>query len=298
MWSVWACLSFASVDCRHYIDIDYRDLLHTVLLRTAHFQVPQTRKRLYIVLIRKDICGYSTVADIGEVAGKVLSQAMRLSGRRPTIGELMSHNRTVLNMMDATQTDPPPSKDQWFLWQGFCQSLPVTCGQVTNLCGVSGSVLVQSGTNRFKWKRLPKKSETICKFDFVTFLPGPGPWLIGPSHWQDGRTSKAAKNLVTAFKKELGVAPHGCVPSYCQTKIQGKQQLLNQRERDCLDVHYASLLVTCLFCSLCPAWPITITVPGLAVGTGSSEGSLLAFTLPYLTTRTGRLHYFTLLSLA
>ena len=112
MWSVWACLSFASVDCRHYIDIDYRDLLHTVLLRTAHFQVPQTRKRLYIVLIRKDICGYSTVADIGEVAGKVLSQAMRLSARRPTIGELMSHNRTVLNMMDATQTDPPPSKDQ------------------------------------------------------------------------------------------------------------------------------------------------------------------------------------------
>ncbi|CAK9042246.1 Hypothetical protein (Fragment), partial [Durusdinium trenchii] len=139
--------------------------LTTMILETSHYQVPQTRKRLYMVLARKDVCSEEVVVNLPEIAGKVLSEAMREASRRPTIQEIMAHNRQVLQILERRPTFPAVS--------------------------------------------------------------------------QDGKVSKSTKLLVKSFKKNLGVSPYG--PVECYSNSEPARSQLNNRERDCVDVHYASL---------------------------------------------------------
>ncbi|CAK9023468.1 PARP-type domain-containing protein (Fragment) [Durusdinium trenchii] len=115
--------------------------LTTMILESSKFQLPQSRKRLYIVMVRKDICDEAIVKNLGEVVGKVLPHAMQ----------------------------------------------------------------------------------------------------------EDGKESSKSKSIVKTFKKELGVAPHGSIAAYSESilnKAISAAESLNKRERDCLDVHYATLVAT------------------------------------------------------
>ena len=66
---------------------------------------------MYIVLSRKDVCPESTAANLGEIAGTVLSKSLKDASRRPTIQEIMTHNRHAIEVMGRSPTLPTTSKD-------------------------------------------------------------------------------------------------------------------------------------------------------------------------------------------
>ncbi|CAK9034023.1 PARP-type domain-containing protein (Fragment) [Durusdinium trenchii] len=116
-------------------------IIGLALAKSSKFCLPQSRKRLYIIMVRDDVCDEKTVQNLGEIVQKVLPQAMQA----------------------------------------------------------------------------------------------------------DGASSTKTQKLVKAFKKELGISPYGSIPLYSETELQKSfepAKYLNQRERDCLDVHYGTLVAT------------------------------------------------------
>ncbi|CAK8999013.1 unnamed protein product [Durusdinium trenchii] len=69
---------------------------------------------------------------------------------------------------------------------------------------------------------------------------------------KDGKTSKERKKLVKHMKKELGMSPFGSMPIYSMSEQCPREiaQSLNSRERESLDIHWASLHVTWQLLSL------------------------------------------------
>lgn len=70
-----------------------------------------------MVLARKDVCSEEVVVNLPEIAGKVLSEAMREASRRPTIQEIMAHNRQVLQILERRPTFPAVSQDHRPPWK-------------------------------------------------------------------------------------------------------------------------------------------------------------------------------------
>lgn len=81
------------------------------VLRSSKFCLPQSRKRLYIIMVRDDVCDEKTVQNLGEIVQKVLPQAMQAAGLRSTLGQVMNLNKTWLGALGKHRTLPLPSKD-------------------------------------------------------------------------------------------------------------------------------------------------------------------------------------------
>ena len=84
-------------------------------------------------------------------------------------------------------------------------------------------------------------------FQLIVFFSELSSQFDKSSGFQDGKESSKSKSIVKTFKKELGVAPHGSIAAYSESilnKAISAAESLNKRERDCLDVHYATLVAT------------------------------------------------------
>ena len=95
--------------------------------RSSAFHMAQTRKRVFVVLVRKDVCPHaSMVQNIGELVTKVLPHAFDSpfggGGTRERVHDLLKCNRTILKQMDREPTFPPPAKDRGNrgLWKSVC----------------------------------------------------------------------------------------------------------------------------------------------------------------------------------
>jgi hypothetical protein len=77
----------------------------------------QSRKRVFVVLVRKDVCPHpSMVQNIGELVTKVLPHSFETpfggEGTRERIQDIMKYNRKILEEMGREPTFPPPAKDR------------------------------------------------------------------------------------------------------------------------------------------------------------------------------------------
>lgn len=76
----------------------------------------QSRKRLFIVMVRSDVCSDDLVQNIGDLVCKVLPFSYHAdvpfgAYSRETIGQIRAFNAEVLKQLHLKPTMPEPSKD-------------------------------------------------------------------------------------------------------------------------------------------------------------------------------------------
>lgn len=74
----------------------------------------QSRERIFIVLIRKDVCSSTFACELGELINNVLPYAMypyRPQSTRETVQDIHAYTSRVLNTLELEPTLPVPSQD-------------------------------------------------------------------------------------------------------------------------------------------------------------------------------------------
>lgn len=80
-------------------------------LRSANFGVPQTRARMYIIMVDAMLIDSGELQSLAHIICQVLPQSIPKEGCR--IEDIMNYSYHVRQAFDQTPHMPPKSKDTW-----------------------------------------------------------------------------------------------------------------------------------------------------------------------------------------
>ena len=86
------------------------------VLRSAQFGLPQSRRRLYILMVRKDLLDASEFRNLKHIISYVLPNQFP---RRGTIQEMQAYNRDVMKSMNTVPLFPTVAKDSSLHMSGY-----------------------------------------------------------------------------------------------------------------------------------------------------------------------------------
>lgn len=208
----------------------------------------ESRKRVYVILIRADICFGRFASDLAKFVAEVLPFAIYNEWGGPLVREtpqtLQKYNERINAFLGRTPTYPPICQDcfwsKFFFWiwgKAFRWFLVGFPGRFRGVWEEPQTIF----KCEYEGATICKFLGTICNF----FLIGPLvlAWYWVPEVDSLTRTESSPgkpKRLQRCYKmlqKEVGLAPYGFMTHYSMTDCPSAR--LNSRERESLNIHHA-----------------------------------------------------------
>ena len=261
------------------VHLSFTPNLLFVQLSAAKFGLPQSRRRVYIVMVRTDMASADKMDQLSQTVETVLPSALaRRSGledvckyvEKAMDGKAMSFPHTSKDLCATTTTSHHLStvgKECRRVNHSGPQKIPPQLGSALQglgeFRGSFGERLWEGFQGKgwfcsfFNCETIYKLAETVSKCtetiskSLETIAKVVYPFVQSHPHQpfafslQDGKqTSERRRQFVKACQKTLGLGPNGPMVHYSEQHLNGHQRaLLNSRETESLDIQFASLVV-------------------------------------------------------